>query len=70
MFDKSAIGKKNYLVMGGRQDHKKGRTNNGLRDLRNEILHLLIIFFNINCTMTQKHASICIILYSGTFHLV
>lgn len=37
-------------------NHKKGRANNkyGFKDLRNEILHLLIRFFNINCTKTQK----------------
>lgn len=51
-------------------NHKKGRANNkyGFKDLRNEILHLLIRFFNINCTKTQKHASIYI-LYSRTFQL-
>lgn len=48
-------------------NHKKGRANNkyGFKDLRNEILHLLIRVFNINCTKTQKHTSIYI-LYSRT----
>lgn len=72
MFDKSDIGKKQKSFGDGRAGphHKKGRANNkyGFKDWRNEILHLLIRFFNINCTMTQKHASICI-LYSRTFQI-